>query len=806
MKNLSVGLLTVLMLLACPSLQSEQLQETEQTQELQNQVDPAENINKYSAALLRLNERLLEVFQSTGHYINKGNSNLNSEQKKAATKWVQENQKNINYINKQLIDTPSENLITQYATKINCMVLNLNVAIISNFKNLINTDITIKRSVLLEPHAIEIDSVIADVDTKLGTASKKINNLGLTNLNLAVRKLEDIDFRYGITPKIKTALMGAFVLWVAWIFTPETYLDSLKHKLNVFDFWSKTQTKLQENNVPAEPSKSNTNSRLRINPLTRRIESRFPKKQTKAKKTDANSGKKSLVKGFLGGIISAVLLDAYKKDGGDFIKDLHHNFLSGISSGASKFYSLLRGSGTKIGSNGYEYVSSSNTLEDQKLVGLEDQKQALGQLVNALKNLQVFERAKININKAYLITGPAGCGKSYLARAVAGSINKSLEESGLSNKIGFKEVKFSDLMWKKDDGISELIKEAQSEAPCILFIDEIHLLRLQTEGNGKALTEFLTVLSGINSDNNGLKPVILIAATNRPDLLDPALLRSGRFEVVKVEKPNFNTRKQYFEIMLKDQGINPENFDIERLSQLTENCSYAQLDQVIKNARFKAKSQARGISSTKDLEDSIDTIVFKLKNESELPISQESKNIIAAHLAGKTLSHILFDGKINHKILKVTLRAKIPAVKESMVYSPQDKIKAIKEKKVKYGNIFVYSKDEIANLETSESLELQIKILLSGAIAEQIILNTQHVVKKSDKTKALELAKRIIYNGVRPEILSKNLQREYESKAVLLLEKLELETKALVASNKEKLGKIYSDLLEKQTLSRSELL
>ena len=275
---------------------------------------------------------------------------------------------------------------------------------------------------------------------------------------------------------------------------------------------------------------------------------------------------------------------------------------------------------------------------------------------------------------------------------------------------------------------------------------------------------------------------------------------------MKVEKPNLNTRKEYFEIMLKDQGINTDNFDIERLAKLTENCSYAQLDQVIKNARFKAKSQARGISSTQDLEDSIDNVIFKIKNEKILPISEESKKIIASHLAGKTLSQILFDDKINKKILKVTLKATIPAVKESMMFSPQDKIKAIKEKKTKYGHIFTYSKDEISNFEDEQSLESQCKVLLSGKIAEQLILGTQHIVGKSDKTKALELAKNIVYNGIRPEKLNKIVLREYDNKALSMLDKFEQEIKITLEKNKDKLEKIYQALLEKHTLSRSDLI
>ncbi len=714
---------------------------------------------------------LNEAIQGLGFVINKNKIKIPKKIKPDVRNWIIGLQKKIsqakNVIEANISNNGTTNqILLEISDWIEQIILSIDKFFVEETKTTPDMgDLTLKpitKGIQVENNQILQKNKKNKKDIK--AIQNKINYAGLSNLNLAVRKLEDVNRSWKILPRSINTVIGIIIGAVCLKAIPDenlpdgTRIKKIKHFIFGPD-------------AVATPHTTTHNSL---------------------------SGKLLNAAGPI--FISEIVRKSMKNFLTETTLSQMAGFLKNFKNAVSSKYSELRGTENTCKHGNIEY--SQITLDDKLLVGVDSQKEQLYDIVRYMSNPDIYDRAKTPVDKGVLLIGPSGCGKTYTAKALAGSINKTLQDNGSNLKIGFKEIKFSEIDWKKES-IENIIESNKINAPIILFIDEVHLLGLQTEANGNNLNAFLTGMNKLQESKDSKDTVILMAATNRPDLLDPALLRAGRFgTIIRFEKPSYQARKKYFQVMLEEYAINSDNISTDELAKLTENCSHAQLENIMTKARFKAKTLAKGISSLNDILEVVNTEIRKIKN-SEIPLTEQEKVVISAHQAGHTLIYKLLD--THKKIAHVTIKQIARKIKEEFKWDPETKARLLKDKKPKFGKLFTYASDQNDSMETVENKKNQIKTLLAGKIAEKLLLNTTVAYHNKDKHKAYTLAKEIIYDGLSEQSITKELKNRLDGQALTLLESLQSETEKLLADNVDKLLLISQNLQEKLILSSQEI-
>ncbi len=454
---------------------------------------------------------------------------------------------------------------------------------------------------------------------------------------------------------------------------------------------------------------------------------------------------------------------------------------------------------------GFELPQSSRykhpgmTLEDPRLIGLESQIEEMREVVRYLMDPESFDRSNCNIEKGILLEGPSRTGKTLLANALCGTINEQLNKRGINKQFAFREIKATEIN-RSYDGIRGLIQDAKDNAPCVLFIDELHTLRLQTkEGtDGEVLNQFLTMAEELHSNEIG-DAVILLAATNRAYMLDDALLKPERFgKVIHFENATFETRRLYFLEMFKYNALESNLFDIDLLARQTEGCSYGDLNLIFKNARFSARSKSRAICQ-KDFEDKIHRYIYRIHGETKLALSLQEKQVIAAHIAGQALMYIHYEEKIQERIEVATIRGIWPKIVEARFFDAEAVKQANEKNKMQFGHIFTSHRAEKIPLDTDPLLICKIKI--AGTVAQEILLGkAQYGYRPQDKHEALALMESFLYNGLKKEHFTKVEQAELLVQVKALLKKCEIETRAYLSHNSEALKKLATELEAKELI------
>ena len=712
-------------------------------------------INQIFVAELRQVDNIVQVAQHIGQLTNKGAIKLDQIKKQELKNWLNK----LHEVSSEIQELSQED-ITEDIIKISYVTLKqlvhvINIALDTKFKILLIPD-SPKNEGLEKISIGYVEEMLSKQENKLYELQNKADLLGLSAINLIVRKIEDLNSQYKITSKLYPAaiISGLAALGYHYFYKPQNALPNPAPSNGIV------------NAIIASTIVVNTMKIIDPESMFRGILKHYAQKKTEDHLGDWASGSF------------------------DFVKRQ-------IKNG----YNVLRGTPKSEKVNGFEYYEDL-TLDDKLLVGLESQKEILYDIVRYMENPEVYERSNTSVRKSYLLVGPSGCGKTHAARALAGTINQMLESKGLRNKVGFKSVKYSELNWQPES-ISKMIKEAKKDAPCILFIDELHLYGVQTDHwNSQVLNAFLTGMDGLDNVDNVKYPVIIIAATNRADLIDPALLR--RFGTpITFEKPNTQAIKNFFEVKLEEFAISLKQIDTAELARITAGCSFAQLEDIIKHARFKARTNARGVTSTQEIIDSINSIIFNVKEEENLPISEKQKDIIAAHQSGHALMYWLLDQPT--KLFQVTLKGAFPRIKEDTRWSKESKENAIKTKKTKYGNIFLYPKDRLINTQIDSDKSDECKILLAGKIAEELLLKIKSGYHKKDKQKALALIKEIVLNEIPQDFMPETKQNEYKTQVLEMLIAFEKEVRELLSQNIGVLEKLVKSLKEKTTLYSKDI-
>ncbi len=756
--------LIIIQLFACYGIIAEH--ENIKSKTSKTEIERGVALNAILTQELKQLNKISSMIQYLASSANKGNINIKNND--IFRDWIFSIQENIRIIEKSYSLPINKEQLNYIATCTKELTKNLVEALTENCAQLEEFKLPVYRNNMYASKEA-INNKIQDNAASINHLEKLTYEIGLTNLNKVTRKIDKfIDDSNLITP-LKRMIPATCISALALFFTPEEivpeYLLPLKKNkiIGSFDYKAKDMTVLEalfsrEGIIPL------------IEPISKTV------------------------------LILSLLLT----------KSDSIPYLGTVKSMTRSWWNKCKGFGYEDkGTNAYQVIDNL-TLDDECLVGLESQVEELKKLVLYVTNPEMYDRSGSNLEKGILLVGPSRNGKTYLAKALSGSINKELKKAGRHSNMKFKELKYREIEWNSE-GIKKEIEKAKRDAPCIIFFDEIHTLHLQVKEGSDVLQTFLTGMSGINDEADFKHQVIFLAATNQPWLLDSALIQSGRFgKVITVETPLLENRKKYLEIILKQNSINTTNINLELLAEQTEGCSYGDLATIIKAAKFDAQSTAKGVSQ-EHLQNAINSKVFRLKNN--CPLTTLEKKHLSTHQAGHALMHMKLEPQ--EKLLFTSINGRWRKIKETRFWDNKLQKRTSEGKNIKYGITATYQPAESINIESYDEKIKKAKIKLAGPLAEQILLgsagysvNTDELKRTfhgNDKAKALEYLKIIVYNGLKKEDLPKSIVKDLDLEAYNLLKKCEQEVLKTLTQDHAILEKIAQELEANSTLTSSQL-
>lgn len=458
-------------------------------------------------------------------------------------------------------------------------------------------------------------------------------------------------------------------------------------------------------------------------------------------------------------------------------------------------YELLRGKSSK------KSQTPTNTFDD--IIGLDFAKKEFEEIIDYIINPEKFERTGNKPAKGYLMIGAPRTGKSYIAKAICGEINARQKLLGKPATINFISLAADEIMQSNFDYIMNYIN---NQAPCVVFIDEIDLLCLN-RGNGDKenalLSQILTHMSGFFSDDTGRrletnKQVIFVAATNNPQNIDSALLKSGRFsKIIQFEYPCLDERILFTVRELNKRAIttlNPEF--IEEMAKELEGCSFEDLSLIITGAIQRASVNYTPVSEI-HFRAAIDEILKSILPQSK-PLSEQENAIIANYQAGKALANILLTPQV--KISTVTtkpINKKIETRKAGNIVTTPT---------IQHGGLFTYQNQNLLALKNDQDLMLECQILLAGHITQELLMGSSaYTYRPEDQQMALVIAKQIALAGENYEELTTDLQKEILHKAYEIKNACKQQIKLLLSTHQTALAKLAQALQKQQILSTKEI-
>lgn len=458
-------------------------------------------------------------------------------------------------------------------------------------------------------------------------------------------------------------------------------------------------------------------------------------------------------------------------------------------SGGGGFLSLGK-SGAKV----YAEKDIKTTFAD--VAGQDEAKATLKEIVDFLHNPKKYTRLGAKLPKGALLVGPPGTGKTLIARAVAGEAHVPFFSISGSEFVQM----FVGMGAAK---VRDLFQQAQAKAPCIIFIDEIDAIgqsRDRAMGNDEreqTLNQLLTEMDGFDAT----KGLVILAATNRPESLDKALLRPGRFDRrIIMELPDLEGRKAILKVHLKD--VRHGNIDLDRVGRATAGSSGADIANIVNEAALRAVRLGKNQIDTEDLEESVETVIAGEQKKGAV-ISPEEKKIISYHEIG----HAMVAACQSHSapVEKITI---VPRTSGALGYTMQ----------VDTGEKHLLSKQDMLN---------QIATLTGGRAAEEIMCHTVTTGASNDIEKATQLAREMIttygmsdkygmmqLEQVRNRYLgngssltcSAETARDIDEEVAKIIHDAHEKAKKIIADHKEQMDAAASILLKKETITGKEFM
>ncbi len=449
-------------------------------------------------------------------------------------------------------------------------------------------------------------------------------------------------------------------------------------------------------------------------------------------------------------------------------------------------------------SNARVYVKSSSGIRFDDVAGEDEAKENLAEIVEYLHDPKKYTEIGASMPKGILLVGPPGTGKTMLAKAVAGEANVPFFSMSGSEFVEM----FVGMGASK---VRDLFNQAKEKAPCIVFIDEIDAIGGKRDsrigGNDEreqTLNQLLTEMDGFEG-NTG---VIILAATNRPESLDPALTRPGRFDRrVPVELPDLKGREAILRVHAKKVKTEP-NIDYSAVARMASGASGAELANIVNEAALRAVRDGRNTVTQSDLEESIEVVIAGYQKKNAI-LTDHEKRIVAYHEIG----HALVAAKQTQSapVQKITI---VPRTSGALGYTMQ----------VEDGNHYLWTKEEMEN---------KIATLTGGRVAEEVVFGSITTGASNDIEQATNLARSMItrygmsdefgmvaletetnqYLGGDTQLsCSAETQREVDKKVVDLVKKQYAKATRIITENREKLDELAKFLYEKETITGEEFM
>ena len=450
-------------------------------------------------------------------------------------------------------------------------------------------------------------------------------------------------------------------------------------------------------------------------------------------------------------------------------------------------------------SNAKVYVQSETGIKFADVAGEDEAKEILQEIVDFLHNPKKYEEIGAKMPKGALLVGPPGTGKTLLAKAVAGEANGPFFSISGSEFVEM----FVGMGAAK---VRDLFQQANEKAPCIVFIDEIDTVGKKRDGGGfsgndereQTLNQLLAEMDGFD----GKKGVVILAATNRPDSLDPALLRPGRFDRrVPVELPDLKGREEILKVHAKNIRVG-DNVDYNAIARMASGASGAELANMINEAALRAVRDGRKFVTQADLEESVEVVIAGYQKKNKIMTDKE-KLIVSYHEVG----HALVAALQSHSapVTKITI---IPRTSGALGYTMQ------------------VDEDE-HNLMSREELENKIATLTGGRVAEDLVFHSITTGASNDIEQATKVARSMITRfGMNEEFgmvafetvtnqylggdtslaCSESTAAQIDEKVVAAVRKQYDKAEQLLKDNMPKLHELAKYLYEKETITGDEFM
>jgi cell division protease FtsH len=449
-------------------------------------------------------------------------------------------------------------------------------------------------------------------------------------------------------------------------------------------------------------------------------------------------------------------------------------------------------------SNAKVYVKSSEGIRFADVAGEDEAKENLTEIVDYLHNPGKYKEIGASMPKGLLLVGPPGTGKTMLAKAVAGEANVPFFSMSGSEFVEM----FVGMGASK---VRDLFSQAKEKAPCIVFIDEIDAIGKKRDGQiggnderEQTLNQLLTEMDGFEG-NTG---VIILAATNRPDSLDPALTRPGRFDRrVPVELPDLKGREEILKVHAKKIKV-ADNVDFGKIARMASGASGAELANIVNEAALRAVRDGRRFATQADMEESIEVVIAGYQKKNAILTTKE-KLVVAYHEIG----HALVAAKQTNSapVQKITI---IPRTSGALGYTMQ----------VEEGNHYLMSKEEIEN---------KIATYTGGRAAEEVIFGTVTTGASNDIEQATKLARAMItrygmskdFDMVALETVtnqylggdaslacSAETQTQIDRQVVELVKTQHEKAVQILLENRQKLDELAQFLYERETITGEEFM
>ncbi len=449
-------------------------------------------------------------------------------------------------------------------------------------------------------------------------------------------------------------------------------------------------------------------------------------------------------------------------------------------------------------SNAKVYVKSAEGIKFDDVAGEDEAKENLQEVVNYLHDPSKYQDIGASMPKGILLVGPPGTGKTMLAKAVAGEANVPFFSMSGSEFVEM----FVGMGASK---VRDLFRQAKEKAPCIVFIDEIDAIGKKRDGQlggnderEQTLNQLLTEMDGFEG-NTG---VIILAATNRPESLDPALTRPGRFDRrVPVELPDLKGREEILKVHAKKIKI-AEDVDFNKVARMASGASGAELANIVNEAALRAVRDGRRFATQADLEESIEVVIAGYQKKNAIMTDHEKK-IVAYHEIG----HALVAAMQTHSapVQKITI---VPRTSGALGYTMQ----------VEEGNHYLMTKEE---------MEDKIATLTGGRAAEEVAFGSVTTGASNDIEQATKLARAMItrygmsddfgmvaletvtnqyLGGDASLACSADTQTKIDQQVVELVKREHDKAVDILTANREKLDRLAAFLYEKETITGEEFM